>query len=36
MHFSLSQDMVTLPDFLTELRDHGQGKVSHMLVDGFW
>jgi hypothetical protein len=36
MHFSLSQDMVTLPDFLAELREHGQGKVSHMLADGYW
>lgn len=36
MHFSLSKDMVTLPDFLHELREHGQGKVTHMLTDGFW
>lgn len=36
MHFSLSNDMVTLSDFLDELRQHGQGKVTHMLTDGFW
>lgn len=36
MHFSLAKDMIALDDFLTELREFGDGKVTHMLTDGFW
>lgn len=36
MHFSLSNDMISLTDFLTELRQFGEAKVTHMLTDGVW
>jgi hypothetical protein len=36
MHFSLSQDMISLDEFLTVLREEGHGKVTHMLADGLW
>lgn len=34
MHFSLSADLVPLPEFLKALRVHGQGKVTSMLERG--
>ncbi len=34
MHFSLSGDLVTLPEFLRVLREDGQGKVTSMLERG--
>jgi hypothetical protein len=34
MHFSLSRDLVKLPDFLAVLREDGQGKVTTMLERG--
>jgi hypothetical protein len=34
MHFSLSQDLVTLQEFLEVLRNDGQGKVTTMLERG--
>jgi hypothetical protein len=36
MHYSLSEDMVSLDEFLTALREEGHGKVTHMLADGLW
>lgn len=36
MHFSLSGDMIALDDFLAELRQFGDAKVTHMLADGIW
>jgi hypothetical protein len=36
MHFSFSQDMVSLDEFLVALREEGHGKVTHMLADGVW
>jgi hypothetical protein len=34
MHFSLSGDLVTLPEFLRVLKEDGQGKVTSMLERG--